>query len=254
MRFSIRCVSLSVTAVLLLGSYSAAMGRDVMEVVERSRQAMALGTDMRADVVFELANARGERVHWTGSYYRRNQPDTRVRLVLDAPADLRGIEVVTRPTREGVASTRLYLPSLRRVRELVADMRGESFLGTDFNYEDLGFQQLDYAQYSLSEDRDPEGRNCYRVDAVPQRGWWYGRISSCIDRKTFLPLRTEYYDRDGVLWKVRTLEGIASIKARPTPTVITMKTVPTGTSTTIRLSHIQYDTGLADVLLEGPRD
>lgn len=254
MRYSIRCVSLAATAMLLLGSYSTATGRDVMEIVERSRQAMALGTDMRADVVFELANARGERVQWAGSYYRRNQPDTRVRLALDAPADLRGIEVVTRPTREGVTSTRLYLPSLRRVRELVADMRGESFLGTDFNYEDLGFQQLEYAQYSLSELRDAEGRNCYQVDAVPQRGWWYGRISSCIDRKTFLPLRTEYYDRNGVLWKVRTIDRVETFKARPTPTVITMKTVPAGTSTTITLSRIQYDTGLSDVLLEAPHD
>lgn len=254
MRFSLRCVSISATAVLLLGSYSTATGRDVMEIVERSRQAMTLGTDMRADVDFALANARGERILWTGSYYRRNQPDTRVRLVLDAPADLRGIEVVTRPTREGVTSTRLYLPSLRRVRELVADMRGESFLGTDFNYEDLGFQQLDYAQYSLRESTNPGERTCWLVDAVPQRGWWYGRISSCIDRKTFLPLRTEYYDRNGVLWKVRTIDRIETFKARPTPTVITMKTVPAGTSTTITLSHVQYDTGLSDVLLDAPHD
>jgi hypothetical protein len=254
MRVLSPCVTFAATAILVLSSYSSATGRDVMDVVAQARKATALGNDMRADVSFELANARGERVLWTGSYYRRNQPDTRVRLVLDTPADLRGIEVLTRPTHEGIASTRIYLPSLRRVRDLVADMRGESFLGTDFNYEDLGFQQLEYAQYSLSEAADPEGRNCWRVDAVPQRGWWYGRVSTCIDRKTFLPVRTEYYDRDGVLWKVRTLGGIQSIKSRPTPTVITMQTIPAGTSTTITLSRVQYDTGLADVLFEPLHD
>jgi len=28
-------------------------------------------------------------------------------------------------------------------------MRGESLLGTDFNFEDLGFEQLDYEQHAL---------------------------------------------------------------------------------------------------------
>jgi len=254
MRVLVRLTLLAATAMFVLTSYSTATGRDVMEIVERSRRATAQGKDMRATVEFELVNARGERVLWTGSYYRRNEPDTRVRLVLDSPADLRGIEVLTRPTSEGVSSTRIYLPSLRRVRDLVADMRGESFLGTDFNYEDLGFQQLEYAQYSLRDTPTSGDQNCHWVDAVPQRGWWYGRISSCIDRKTFLPLRTEYYDRSGELWKIRTLEGIQKIKARPTPTVITMQTVPAGTSTRITLTQVQYDAGLGDVLFETPRE
>jgi outer membrane lipoprotein-sorting protein len=254
MRVSVRCALLAATTMFVMSFYSSASGRDVMEIVERARLATALGKDIRATVTFEIVNARGEIVQWTGSYYRRNQPDARVRLVLDAPADLRGVEVVTRPTKEGISSTRIYLPSLRRVRELVSDMRGESFLGTDFNYEDLGFQGLEYSQYALSEATDPDGRSCYRVDAVPQQGWWYGRISSCIDRKTFLPLRTEYYDRSGVLWKIRTLAGIETIASHPTPTVITMQTVPAGTLTRITLSHVQYDTGLADVLFEPPYD
>jgi hypothetical protein len=127
-----------------------------------------------------------------------------------------------------------------------------SFLGTDFNYEDLGLQALDFQQQSLADGKDPEGRDCYRLESVPQSGWWYGRIVHCVDRKSYLPLRTAYYDRAGVMWKIRTLEGVKTIKSHPTPTQITMQTVPTKTLTRITLSDIAYDSGLADLLFDGP--
>lgn len=237
-----------------IGWVGSARALDVTQAISRVRSATAPGKDMRASFDFEMVNAKGEAVHWGGSYYRRSTPDERVRLVFDSPADLRGTEVVLAPGSDGVEHQQLYVPSLRRVRDLRADMRGESFLGTDFNYEDLGFQRLDFQQQSLVEGKDPEGRDCFFLESVPQGGWWYGRIRHCIDRKTYLPLRTEYYDRMGVLWKIRTLEGVKSIKAYPTATVITMQTVPARTLTRITLSNVQYDTGLADVLFEAPRE
>jgi hypothetical protein len=227
-----------------------ATGADVVQVLERARQAGMPGKDMRASCDFEIVNARGESVHWTGSYYRRSQPDQRARLVLETPIDLRGTEVVVAPGHDGISSTQIYLPSVRRTRVIRGDVRGESFLGTDFNYEDLGFQTLEFQQHTLADEVDKDGRNCLRVDSIPQRGWWYGRVSYCIDRKTYLPLRTEYYDRSGELWKIRTFEGIKTIQGHATPTVITMQTVPARTLTRITLSDIRYDTGLADVLFE----
>jgi len=239
---------------MALGWAAPAPALDVMQVLARMRGATAVGKDMRATVSFEIVNAKGESVHWAGSYYRRNVPDERIRLVIDSPIDLRGTEVTLVAGHDGLAHQRLYLPALRRVRDLQADMRGESFLGTDFNYEDLGVQPLDFQQQTLREGEDPEGRDCVFLESVPQSGWWYGRIVRCIDRKTYLPLRTEYYDRAGVLWKIRTLEGIKIIKSYPTATVVTMQTVPARTLTRITFSDIQYDTGLADVLFEGPKE
>jgi len=240
--------------VALLGVISATVevaAIDVMQLLHRMRDATFAGQDMRANFEFQIVNAKGETVRWTGQYYRRNRPDQRIRLVFDHPLDLRGTEVSVVAGAEGQNQIRVYLPGIRRVREITADMRGESFLGTDFNYEDLGLQALDFQQHSLGEGKDPEGRDCYRFESMPQSGWWYGRIVRCVDRKSYLPLRTEYYDRAGVLWKVRTLEGVKTIKSHPTPTQITMQTVPTKTLTRITLSDIAYDSGLSDVLFEG---
>lgn len=223
------------------GPATAAM--DVSEVLQRSREATFAGKDMSATFTFDIANSKGESVRWTGHYFRRSSPDERIRLSFEAPADLKGTEVSVASSK-GEGRVRVYVPSLRRVREITGDMRGESFFGTDFNYEDLGFQPIDYSQHTMSEAKDPSGRDCYRIESTPQHGWWYGRIVRFVDHTNFLPLRTEYYDRSGVLWKVRTLGSIQTIAKYPTATEITMETVPTQTSTRITLSDIKYDAGL----------
>jgi len=225
---------------------------DVSDVLSRMQQALGSGKDMRAIFTLEMSNASAEIVRWAGAYYRRGGPDPRARLVFESPLDLRGTDVSVRRGTDGTNHVRVYLPGLRRVREIDGDMRGEAFMGTDFNYEDLGFHQLEYQQHSLLGEVEQGGRDCYQLESVPQRGWWYGRIVRYIDKKTFLPLRTEYYDRGNVLWKVRTVDEVKTIASFATPTSITMRTLPTGTSTRITLSEVQYNTGLADVLFEGP--
>ncbi len=235
--------------ILVMLAAQPARGVDVNDVLTRMRNATEPGKDMRAAAVFTITNERGEIVKWTGHLYRRSGAAPRFRLVFDDPIDLRGTEVSVVRASDGTTKTRIYLPSLRRVRQIDADTRGESFLGTDFNYEDLGLQQLEYQQHRLDESKDP---SCYHVESIPSSGWWYGRIDRCIDRKDYLPRRTEYYDRSGVLWKVRTLGGVKKVGRYPTATEIKMETIPQRTSTTITLSEVEYDTGLADSLFGEP--
>ncbi len=237
---------------LLTLSTTSAGATDVTTVLGRMREALEPGKDMRANVVFTIANGRGESVEWAGRFYRRGGSDPRMRLVFDSPLDLRGTDITVLRASDGVSHTRIYLPAIRRVRDVTADMRGESFLGTDFNYEDIGLYQIDYQQHRLLDDDEIAGRTCHRVESVPDRGWWYGKIVRCIDAKDYIPRRTEYYDRSGVLWKVRTFDQIKTIHGYPTWTRLSMETVPTGTSTTITLKDVEYDTGLSPYLFEGP--
>ncbi len=237
----LRWIAGTVLALGLTLQASAVRSADVHDILVRMRKAVEPGKDMRATAVFTIANERGETVKWTGQMYRRGGAAPRTRLVFDDPIDLRGTEVSVAQAADGTTKTRLYLPALRRARVLDADTRGESFLGTDFNYEDLGFQQLDTQQLRLDESKDP---GCYHVESVPGSGWWYGRVDRCIDKKDYLPRRTEYYDRSGVLWKVRTLGAIKKIDGYPTATEIKMETIPAHTSTTITLSDVHYDTYL----------
>jgi outer membrane lipoprotein-sorting protein len=253
-----RCVGLgAVVSLVAVVSVVAAMvpraarAEDVNEILTRMRAAAEPGKDMKANVIFTITNERAENVKWTGKFYRRTGPPTTMRIAFEAPPDLKGTAVTIVRDPDGATKTRVYLPALRRVREISADTRGESFLGTDFNYEDLGFQQLEFQAHRLVDDAKC-GDGGWHVESTPSRGWWYGRIDRCIDKKTWLPVRTEYYDKTNELWKVRTMGEVKKVGAYSVATQIRMETVPQHTSTTITFSDAAFDTGLADSVFQTP--
>ena len=232
---------------LFVGSTHAA---DVTSVLGRMRQALEPGTDMRANVVFNITNAQGETVEWSGRLYRQGGRDARMRLVFESPLDLRGTDVTVWRSADGEPRTRIYLPALRRVREISADVRGESFLGTDFNFEDLGFEQLDHQQHAVKGEDKVDGRPCWVLESVPDDPWWYGRIVRCVDQGDYLPRRAEYFDRAGSLIKRRTFDRVENVQSHPTPVQITMTTVPARTWTRITLHDVTYDSGIPDTVFE----
>lgn len=236
---------------LFLGFGTGASAQDdVLQILQRMNAALEPGRDMRAAVEFIIDNEKGERVRWTGSYLRMSEP-ARKRFVLDYPADLRGVAVTLEGTPSTVAGVRIYLPFVRRVREISEEMRGASFMGTDFNFEDLGFVDLEYQQHTLLGTEQADGRRCWRVDSRPTRTWWYGRISRCVDQKDHLPRTTRYYTPGGLLYKVRTME-VTRIGGYATPVRMTMEVVPARTKTTLTLSEIEYDTRLSRDLFTDP--
>jgi hypothetical protein len=161
--------------------------------------------------------------------------------------------VVTVQRTDGARDrTRIYLPFVRRVREIESDMRGESFLGTDFNFEDLGLEELEFHEQALRGEEEFQGRACYRMESVPDRSWWYGRIVRCVDKKDYLPRLTQYYDPAGLLYKVRTFERVETIDGHPTPVDVLMEVIPGRTSSRLVLRDVEYDTGLEDELFVAP--
>lgn len=222
---------------------------DANKLIERMREALEPGNDMRASFDLEITNP-GESVHWVGTFYRRSGPDARTRMMFDAPTDLRGTQVSISRDRDGLTHTRMYLPLVRRIRDLQAHMRGESFLGTDFTYEDLGLEPLNLDHPTIAGDCQVEGRAGERVESGPVGRSWYGKVIRCIDQQTFLPLRTEYFDQSAILWKVRTFSGIKTIGGHPVATEIRMETVPAHSSTQLRFTDVIYDSRLPDSVFD----
>lgn len=224
-----------------------ARATDVTRTLQHMAAALEPGRDMRAKVEFLIDNGRGERVRWIGRYYRTTTPAVK-RIVLDSPDDLAGVSLVLEGGPAELRGVRIYLPFVRRIREIRRDMRGASFMGSDFTFEDLGFVEMEFHQHTVVGEATEDGRPCLRVDSVPDRSWWYGRIAYCIDTEDWIPRRTEYFDRAGVLYKVRTME-VETVGGHPTPVRMTMDVLPDKTKTTMILTGVRYDTGLTPAML-----
>ena len=236
MRESIRGV---VTGLLVLVA-SSAHAADAEKLLDRMWAALVPRAHLHGRFTLEIDNGKGWSGKWSGRIERAGGAEPWTRLDLDSPSDLRGIQLMVQRSREDVDEIHVFLPSVRRVRTIYGNMRGESFLGTDFNYEDLGFEQLDARAHRIVGEDEVDGRPCDRVETIPVENWWYGRIVRCIDREDYVPRRTEYFDDAGELLKIRTFDQVHTIGGHPTPLRLRMETVPAGTSSTITLSGVTY--------------
>jgi outer membrane lipoprotein-sorting protein len=236
-------------AVLALTSSAVAGPPDAATIAQKMKAALEPDHSSTRNVIM-LIHSQGETVQWTARQARKNVADHKRNLtVLEEPADVKGVAVLVEERKDRDTSEQwVYLPPIRRVRKLLGFGAFESFLGTDFTYEDLGFIELNHRAFTLLGEETVAGTPCYKVQEVPQHNFYYARIVSLIAKDSLLPLRREYYDVANNLWKTETFQEVQTVKGIPTPLHIRMEDVQTGTSTELKMSDLHYDVDLPDSL------
>ena len=109
------------------------------EVMMRSLQVRAPGDSASSMLRVELRTKDGASVTRTVETYRKDcDGASRQLVVMRAPADVAGAAFLSWIHPDRYPDMWLYLPELGRPRQLNPATRGESFMGSDFTYEDLG--------------------------------------------------------------------------------------------------------------------
>jgi len=131
----------------------------------------------------------------------------------------------------------VYLPAVRRLRNLAGTRRTDSFLGSEFSYEDLDIAAPRESEWKNVERIEENGRELVRVTSAPYGS--YERVETVIDPATSLPVRVSYYDRSGVLYKRETFGEIQIVAGHSMPTRIEMDDVETGAKSVLHLNNIR---------------
>ncbi len=244
-----RRAALMVMALLpMLPSAAGALtGRDVIVKWKEVRD--CAGKDATSTFRMQLASKRGEQVTRTiVSYHKRYGADQSKSLVFfREPEDIAGTGLLVW-SDGGSDQQWLYLPDLGRVRQIAASARGESFMGTDFNYSDLADTDVDERTHELLGEEEFEGQPVYKLESVPKESDIYRKVVSWVNRETFLPVRIEYYDTAGALLKTGSFRDVRLVSGVPTPFAIAMENVQTGHSTKLSLLEIDCGRALKDEL------
>jgi outer membrane lipoprotein-sorting protein len=127
-------------------------------------------------------------------------------------------------------------------------------VGSDFTYEDVSGRDVASDNHSLLRSEKLEGQDCFVIKSIPKEPTEYIKRLSWIDKKTFLPLKEEYYDAQNELYRIFTADKIEDIKVgagtddNVFPTVIhrTMKNLKTGHRTEVAYKSVSYNLGLKD--------
>ena len=170
------------------------------------------------------------------------------------PGDVRGMTFMVWKHVAKEDERWIFVPAVDLIRRIAADDKRSSFVGSDFTYEDVSGREVDDDVHTLLREESLGERACYLIQSEPKASADYVRRLSWIDKEHLLPLREEYYDAQGELFRVFSADEIEDVatgegeKAHVLPTVTrrTMKNVKSGHRTEVTYASVTYDLGLSD--------
>ncbi len=173
-------------------------------------------------------------------------------IKFSSPQNISGTGLLTIEKLDNNDDQWLYLPALKRSRRISAANQSDSFMGTDFTYEDLSSEDLsEFTYLNLGEDTI-DGIPNYKVKATPlskhkieESGYshriiWVRKNDSIISK-------IDFYDKNLTLSKGLTAEKIQKINSSNVsrPHMVTMKNYKTKHKTVLNYREFKVNTGIS---------
>ena len=142
----------------------------------------------------------------------------------------------------------LYLPALSLVKRVAAGDKRTSFVGSDFLYEDVSGRSLDEDVHELVETTDAQ----YIVKNTPKLPDTveFSYFTVAIDRRNFIPMKMEFFDKAGKLYRTIESKKVEVIQDLPTVTSSVVSDLKTGGKTEMQFTEVKYNINLGDVFQE----
>lgn len=146
----------------------------------------------------------------------------------------------------------IFTPKLNRVTKLPASMMTQSWMGSDFSYNDLARsdQALENYTHTLLETRVENGHTVYIIEAIPKANApvvWGKEVGKI--RDDYVILENAYYDQSMQVVKTLQTLKIDDLNGRPYPSVMRITNADKADHwTEIRTSQILIDIDLPDYL------
>jgi hypothetical protein len=245
--------TLMLVAFLALPQLVSAQAPTGKQIIERN-DAMRTVNDEQVEIEMQLINKQGQKrerkVTWmTKSDAQRNQKGL-IRFV--SPADVRGTALLSIENADREDDQWLYLPALRKSRRISASNKSDSFVGSDFAYEDLGAEEIDQHEYRLLREDMLDGTPVFVVEATPiekHKGeTGYSRREIFVRKDNAAIARIDFYDRQKELLKILRAKDIRQVPSSKTwrAQTLEMANQKTGHSTVIVYGPFVINAGIGD--------
>ena len=241
-------LALPVFLFVLLNSGLAAETLSVDEIVVRANKvAYYAGDDGRAKVSMTITDAQGRTRKRELIMLRRDTADggeQKFYAYFKKPGDVRKMVFMVHKYLDRDDDRWLYLPALDLVKRIAAADRRTSFVGSHFVYEDVSGRGINEDVHELIETTDRR----FILKNTPKHpaGVEFSYYHVWIDRRTLMPIKAEYYDKEGRKYRLVEVLEVQELQGHPTVVKSRAKDLIGGGETMMDFSGIRYDIGLKD--------
>ena len=160
-----------------------------------------------------------------------------------SPGDIKGVGILTLPNDV----IYFYMPAFNKIRRIASHVKNQSFMGTDFSYDD--FSSINYADEYDAVSVKEQGEH-YVLELEPKKGSGkdYSKLLIWARKDNYYKEKTEYYNKGGKLWKIMERKEIKKVGKYWIAHEFSMKDLKKNHSTVMKITDIKFDQGLKDNL------
>ncbi|WP_205739240.1 outer membrane lipoprotein-sorting protein [Halocella sp. SP3-1] len=191
-------------------SAAALTGREIMEKADERETGDTQHALMGMDLIDKKGEVSPRTIEvWAKEYGNPADDLNKMVMVFHEPASVKNTRFLQIENKDRDDDQWIYLPALQRVRRISSSQGGDSFMGSDFTYDDMESRKIDDFTYKLLKEEKLTKYECYVVEAIPKNPEeeQYQKTISWISKEHYIPLKVEMYDKDsGKLIKLMTVE------------------------------------------------
>jgi hypothetical protein len=232
--------------------------------IARRVQDRDTGRDSRSTMrmtLYDRQNRARERTLTMVSMRGRGNPGVpasapdgdRLLIRFSYPNDIKGTSFLVWEHPAGEDERFLYLPSLGRVRRIAGSETQESFVGSDFTYEDIGGREFDDYTYAIVDEHaswTPPGgaaRPAWRLESRRKdESAPFPRVVSLVLKDAYVVAAADIYNRRDEKQKVYTVRRLEAVEGIWTAMDAEMTNALEKSRTSLAIDAIDYNVGLKE--------
>ena len=235
-------------SMLIAAPAAAEVLTDADEIVARANLASYYaGDDGRSEVRMIISDAQGRQQRRQFTVLRHDLEDAgdqQFLVVFSQPSDVRNTVFLVKKHIDRDDDRWLYLPGLDLAKRISAGDKRTSFVGAHYFYEDVSGRRPSEDSHELIETND-EYYVLRHVPIDPQTVEFKSYVT-WIDRDNFLPIKIEYENATGKLYRRVEVLEVETIDGHPTVTTSRVSDLLGGGTTDMQFRYIAYDVGLPE--------
>ena len=219
-------------------------GEQILEKVDEQLVGAKAPKDMEAVLALTIVSAKGREKHREIKAWTKNiagQDSWRI-LKFISPPDVENIGFLVLSEDQMY----LYLPEFRRIRRIASHNKKESFMGSDFSYEDMGTSGFVSSFNAVLVNEDSETW-ILELEQKPGSKKPYPKIKMWVAKESGIPVKMEMYNASEQLVKEAEQES-KKIGDYWVLNKITMKDVKKKTHSVLEMKDIKVDQNLDDAI------
>jgi outer membrane lipoprotein-sorting protein len=245
-----RSIFYTLLCLLAFSPVAMASEPDVDDIVNKANlAAYYAGDDGRAEVTMTITDNQKRKRLRQFIILRKDKKDGGEQffyVYFKKPSDVRKMVFMVHKHLGRDDDRWLYLPALDLVKRIAAADKRTSFVGSNYLYEDVSGRGINEDTHELIKTDD----QYYILKNVPKNpdSVEFSSYTVWIDKKTFLPMKTEYTDKNGQKYRLVEVLETQQIDGHPTVTISKASDLASGSSTTAEFQAVKYDIGLKEAI------